>query len=152
MKRLFMFAIITFVLTACQPKDDSRQTPATDGANNEKLIQEYFRLFNKHDWQQMAAMYTDTAEFKDPSLGQGIVKQTHEQIIKKYSELEQMIPDVRDSVVTIYPSGDKHTIVEFTSTGTAPDKSKFTLPICTIFTIENGRITQDFTYYDNFSE
>ncbi|WP_262892331.1 hypothetical protein ACN9ML_07985 [Dyadobacter endophyticus] len=43
-------------------------------------------------------------------------------------------------------------IVEFISTGTAPDKSKFTLPICTIFTIENGNITQDFTYYDNFSE
>jgi len=152
MKRLFMFAISALALTACQPKENSRQTPETDGVDNEKLIQQYFGLFNKHDWRQMAAMYTDTAEFKDPSLGQGIVKQTHEQIIKKYGELQQMIPDVRDSIVTIYPSGDKHTIVEFISTGTAPDKSKFALPICTIFTIENGKITQDFTYYDNFSE
>ena len=43
-------------------------------------------------------------------------------------------------------------IVEFISTGTAEDGSQFELPICTIFTIENGKITKDFTYYDNFNE
>ena len=26
------------------------------------------------------------------------------------------------------------------------------MPICTIFTIENGLITKDFTYFDNFEE
>lgn len=144
--------IIALLSLACQPKETSRETPATATSDNESLVKQYFDHFNKHDWQQMAAMYSDTAEFKDPSLGEGIVKQTHGQIIKKYGELQQMIPDVRDSVVTIYPSGDKHLIVEFVSTGTAPDQSKFALPICTIFTIANGKITQDFTYYDNFSE
>jgi ketosteroid isomerase-like protein len=152
MKNLFIIAFGVLVLSACQSKENGRQMPETANINNEKLVRQYFRHFNKHDWQQMAAMYADTAEFKDPSLGEGIVKQTHEQIVKKYGELQQMIPDVRDSIVTIYPSGDKHIIVEFNSTGTAPDKSKFTLPICTIFTIENGKISQDFTYYDNFSE
>jgi ketosteroid isomerase-like protein len=100
----------------------------------------------------MANMYTETADFKDPSLGQGIVKQTREQIVKKYEELSQAFPDVKDEVVSIYPSGDKHIIVEFISTGTAPDSSKFELPICTIFTFENGLIIKDFTYYDNFEE
>lgn len=152
MKNFFAFILSILALFACQPKETSHETPVTGGLGNEKLVKEYFEHFNKHDWQQMAAMYSDTAEFKDPSLGEGIVKQSHEQIIKKYSELQQMIPDVRDSVVAIYPSGDKHTIVEFISTGTAPDQSKFALPICTIFTIENGKISQDFTYYDNFSE
>jgi hypothetical protein len=38
------------------------------------------------------------------------------------------------------------------SSGTAPDSSKLELPICTILTIENGKITQDFTYYDNFED
>jgi len=52
----------------------------------------------------------------------------------------------------MYSSGDKHVIVEFISTGTAPDNSKFELPICTIFTIENKKITKDFTYYDNFED
>ena len=41
-------------------------------------------------------------------------------------------------------------IVEFVSTGTAPDGTKFELPIVSIFTIEEGMITKDWTYYDNF--
>jgi ketosteroid isomerase-like protein len=98
----------------------------------------------------MANMYAETADFKDPALGKGIIKQTREQIIKKYGELSQLFPDLKDEVVSIYPSGNKHVIVEFISRGTAPDSSKFELPICTVFTIENGLITKDFTYYDNF--
>lgn len=82
------FSITLFVallLASCQ------QTPApptaeSSDAKNLELIQTYFKHFNAHDWQKMAA----------------------------------------------------------------PDNSKFTLPICTVFTIENGLITQDFTYYDNF--
>jgi ketosteroid isomerase-like protein len=118
--------------------------------NNEKLVKEYFELFNKHDWVKMAGMYAEPAEFKDPSLGQGIVSQTREQVIAKYSQLSEMFPDLKDEIVNIYPSGEKHIIVEFKSTGTALDSTKFELPICTIFTIENGIITKDFTYYDNF--
>ena len=119
---------------------------------NEKIVRQYYEHFNKHEWKKMAEMYTQVSDFKDPSLGQGIVKQTRQQIIEKYSGLSEMFPDVKDGIVQIYPSGDKHIIVEFISTGTAPDGSKFELPICTIFTIENGQITKDFTYYDNFEE
>ena len=63
-----------------------------------------------------------------------------------------VFPELYDEVIQVYPSGDNHIIVEFVSTGTAPDDSKFELPICTIFTFENGKITKDFTYYDNFEE
>jgi len=63
-----------------------------------------------------------------------------------------MFPDVKDEIANLYPSGDKNIIVEFVSRGTAPDNSKFDLPICTIFTIENGMITKDFTYCDNFDD
>lgn len=121
-------------------------------SNNEKLVKQYFDHFNKHEWKKMAGMYTATAEFKDPSLGPGIVKMTPAQVIKKYTELSQNSPDVHDKIINIYPSGEKHIIVEFISSGTAPDASKFELPICTIFTIENGLITKDFTYFDNFEE
>lgn len=150
MKNLLIVSLLA--LAACQPKEASQETPAATASDNEKIVKEYFGHFNKHDWQKMAAMYVDSAEFKDPSLGHGIVKQSHEQIIKKYGELQQLFADVRDSIVTTYPSGDKHIVVEFISRGTAPDKTTFELPICTIFTIENGKIAQDFTYYDNFSE
>ena len=97
-------------------------------------------------------MYSEISEFKDPSLGKEIVKQTRQQIIDKYSELTQIFPDLHDRVIQTYPSGDKHIIVEFISTGTAPDNSKFELPVCTILTIENGVITKDFSYFDNFDE
>jgi ketosteroid isomerase-like protein len=147
MKVVAIFAFAVLVLYSCKNNHGAMYT-----SKNEQLIKQYFEHFNHHDWTKMAAMYSATAEFKDPSLGTGIVKQTREQTVKKYSELNQTFPDLHDQVVNIYPSGDKHIIVEFISTGTAPDQTKFELPICTIFTIENGEITKDFTYYDNFED
>ena len=119
---------------------------------NEKIISQYFENFNRHEWEKLAGMYTEVSDFKDPTLGPGIVKQTRQQIKEKYAELSEMFPDVRDEIIQIYTSGNKHIIVEFVSSGKAPDGSKFELPICTIFTIENGKITKDFTYYDNFED
>lgn len=121
-------------------------------STNEKLVKQYFEHFNNHEWTKMANMYAETTDFKVPSLGQGIVKQTRQQIVDKYSELNKVFPDLHDQVVQTYPSGDQHIIVELVSTGTAPDHSKFELPICVIFTIENGLITKDFSYFDNFDE
>ena len=121
-------------------------------STNEKLVKQYFEHFNNHEWTKMANMYAETTDFKDPSLGQGIVKQTRQQIVDKYSELHKVFPDLHDQVIQTYPSGDKHIIVEFVSSGTAPDHSKFELPICTIFTIENGLIIKDFSYFDNFED
>lgn len=147
MKHLIpLFAI--FALISCNSQNQKNVT-TTD---NEKLVRQYFEHFNKHEWTKMANMYAETSEFKDPSLGQGIVKQTRQQIIDKYSELNKVFPDIHDQVIQMYPSGDKHIVVEFVSSGTAPDNSKFELPICTVFTIENGIITKDFTYFDNFDE
>jgi len=115
---------------------------------NIRIARSLFKYFNQHDWEKMAALYAELADFKDPSFGQETVKQTREQIVQKYRELEEMSRDVRDDVLQVYPSGDEHVIVEFVSSGTAPDGTKWTLPICTIFTLENGQITKDFTYYD----
>jgi ketosteroid isomerase-like protein len=69
--------------------------------------------------------------------------------VQKYSEMQKMMPDIRDSIVAVYPSGEKNVVIEFISTGTGPDGKPFALPICSILTIENGFITRDFTYYDN---
>ena len=117
---------------------------------NTELIKQYFTHFNNHDWEKMANTYADPAEFKDPSFGLGVVTQTRAQTIEKYREMSEMFPDLHDEVLQMYPSGDNHLIVEFVSSGTAPDGSTFELPICAIFTIEDGLITKDFTYFDNF--
>lgn len=144
MKKLLLLFIVTYALISCNEQKQKTMSIS----DNEKLVKTYFDYFNKHDFASMANMYTDTAEFKDPSLGQGIVKQTRQQTIVKYTELAKIFPDLYDQVIKIYPSSDKHIIVEFVSSGTGPDKVKFELAICTIFTIENGLITKDFTYYD----
>lgn len=148
MKQIALIFLLFIAITGCNTQKSKTMT----NTENEKLILQYFEYFNNHDWAKMAGMYIETVEFKDPSLGLGIVQQTRQQIIAKYAELHQMFPDLNDKVLQIYPSGNNHVIVEFISSGTSPEGSKFELPICTIFTIENGMITKDFTYYDNFEE
>lgn len=149
MKKIITILIATIVLISCSNQTSNNNTTLSE---NEKIIRKYYEYFNKHDWEKMAGMYVEVSDFKDPSLGKGIVKQTRQQIIEKYTGLSEMFPDVNDQIIQVYPSGDKHIIVEFISTGTTPSGTKFNLPICTIFTIENGKITKDFTYYDNFED
>ncbi len=145
MKKIIILITILSICS-CTTKNNKESN------SNEELVKQYFTYFNNHEWKKMAEMYSENAEFKDPSLGEGIVKQTHQQIIEKYSELNGIFTDIKDEVIKTYPSGKNHIIVEFISSGTAPDNSKFELPICTIFTIENGKITKDFSYFDNFEE
>ncbi len=145
-----LLAAILLISCNNQNTNDLETNVAT--RENERIVRQYYEHFNDHEWEKMAGMYREVSDFKDPSLGQGTVKQTRQQIIEKYSGLSAVFPDVKDEIVQIYPSGDKHMIVEFVSTGTAPDGSTFELPICTIFTIENGMIIKDFTYYDNFED
>lgn len=147
MKRILFLIFATTSLFSCKeaaPKEEKNECEA--------VAEKLYEHFNNHDWVKMADLYIENAEFKDPSLGTGIVKQTKKQIIEKYSALNKVFPDIKDKVIKMYPSGENNVIVEFVSSGTAPDKSKFELPICSILTIENGKITQDFTYYDNFEE
>jgi ketosteroid isomerase-like protein len=146
MKKLFLGLVLIVNLYACNSDKSMKEN------DNQALVNNYFKHFNAHDWQKMAEMYADTANFKDPSLGIGVVKQTHQQTIKKYSELAGIFPDLRDDVMATYPSGENHIVVEFVSSGTGPDGVRFQLPICTIFNIKNGKIIQDFTYYDNSQE
>lgn len=147
MRKLFLLMVTVCTLISCTNQNQSK---VVDTSENEKIVKQYFEHFNSHNWKKMAEMYTETADFKDPSLGKGIVKQTRKQTQDKYAELNKIFPDLHDKVIQIYPSGENHIVVEFISTGTAPDNSKLELPICTVFTIENGLVTKDFTYFDNF--
>lgn len=147
MRKVLFLVLTSFLAIGCKDA-----TPKDVSIDNLKVVEKLYEHFNNHNWKAMSELYVENAEFKDPSLGTAIVKQTKKQIEEKYTELNKLFPDINDRVIKMYPSGEKNIIVEFVSTGTGPDKSKFELPICTIFTIENGKITKDFTYYDNFDE
>ena len=144
-----MRTIVIILLISCTVSCSEKENYSEQANKNNEIVKQYYEHFNNHEWQKMAEMYIETAEFKDPSLGEGIVKMTRAETVTKYSELNKIFPDIHDRVIKTYPSGKKNIIVEFISTGTALDNSKFELPICTIFTIENGKITKDFTYFDN---
>ncbi|MGF6929815.1 ketosteroid isomerase-like protein [Chitinophaga sp. W2I13] len=116
--------------------------------SNTLIVKDLFEAFNEHDWKKLAACYKDTATFLDPSFGPDPVQRTREQTAQKYKELQQQFPDIHDEVVNVY--GDKnHITVEFISSATGPDGKKWRLPICTVFTIDDGKIEKDYTYYDN---
>ena len=148
MRKLLISLAALGALASCEPKATVTVAPADNTAANKALLDTYFGHFNRHDWQKMADMYVDKPEMKDPAYGIKNVFMTKAEIVQKYQELQQAIPDVHDSVLAMYPSGD-NVIVEFESTGTAPDSTRFTLPICTVFEIKDGKITKDLTYYDN---
>lgn len=149
--KIKLFLIVVFSL--CFLLSDGKVSALTNSKEkNATIAKRVFEYFNQHEWEKMAALYADPAEFLDPAFGQKAVKQTRQQTVKKYKEMEAMSKDIRDDVVQLYAAGDKTVIVEFVSSGTAPDGTKWSLPICTIFTIENGLITKDHTYYDNPSE
>lgn len=148
MKNYIIFLLIVLCFTACT---QSKETINNETITNENLeiIEKYFKHFNDHNWEKMAKMYVEKPSMKDPAFGLNAVEMTQDSILKKYIELSQIIPDVKDSVIKMYLS-NKNVIVEFESKGTGLDGKKFTLPICTIFEIENGKISKDYTYYDNF--
>jgi ketosteroid isomerase-like protein len=152
MNRLRHACALTSLLlvSSCAPPAPQQSAPASaipGGA--EAYVTDFFATFNAHEWDKLAALYAEPAEFLDPSFGTEPVQQTRAQVAGKYAELAKLFPDLRDSVVAVYASGDRHVTVQFVSSGTAPDGSRFTLPICTVFTIENGLVTRDHTYYDN---
>ncbi len=147
MNRTYLLALVSFfIIIACNNANNlfsSRQE------KNVALVKQVFERFNKHDFQGMAALYADPAEFKDPSFGKAIVKQSRQQIATKYAKIKQLYPDVKDEIVGIYPSGDDHVIVEFISSASSIEGDEWEMPVCTIFTIEEGLITRDYNYYDN---
>jgi ketosteroid isomerase-like protein len=146
----FMRLFVTVIIAAAFLLSCSGNNITVEKSNeNIKLINDFFQHFNNHDWQKMASMYADTAYFLDPSYGTDIVSQTPVQTAEKYAELAKIFPDLKDSIVAIYASGEKHVITEFISKGTGPDGAQLYLPIATVFTIENGKIIRDNTYYDN---
>jgi hypothetical protein len=140
MKTAIAFTFLLLLHLSCSSLSD-------EGKKNEALARKMFEAFNQHNWEAMAAYYSDFALFLDPSLGKEYVKQTRNDVIEKYKGYQQMFPDIQDNVKGIYPSGDKVT-VEFVSTGHSRDSLSFTLPIISVLAFKNGLIVKDATYYD----
>jgi steroid delta-isomerase-like uncharacterized protein len=113
MKKIISLFILCIGITNC--KNEIQQVP--HAIDHEAFVKKYFEYFNQHNWEKLAGLYADTAQFKDPTLGKDIVLQTRQQTIKKYSELNNVFPDLNDEVINTYASDSNHVIMEFVSTG-----------------------------------
>lgn len=153
MKNYFLLLLI-LMFEACNNNSPAPDVAVTKeeikpGETNTAIIKQLYEAFNAHNWEKMAALYIDSASFLDPAYGQNFVKQSHADMVKHYQGLESWSPDVKDSVTFIAAVNENKVLVQFTSTGTmAKEKIKWSLPICNVFTIENGKIVKDETYYD----
>jgi ketosteroid isomerase-like protein len=139
MKPTYTF-ILFLAITACTSSNDIQQ-------QNIVTVQNMFDAFNKHQWQTMSEYYIERASFLDPSFGKDYVIKTRKETADKYAEMQELFPDIHDEVIALYPSGDIVT-AEFISTGTLNDSISFKLPIVTVFTLKDGKIIRDATYYD----
>jgi ketosteroid isomerase-like protein len=131
--------LILLIPFACSPIEEDQ---------NKEIATKMFQAFNDHDWIKMTTYYSSDAMYLDPAYGLEFTTKSQNEIVEKYSAMEQTFPDIHDSITSIYAMGNKVT-VEFISTGSSGDSIKFTLPICTVLTFQNGKIVRDATYYDN---
>jgi ketosteroid isomerase-like protein len=118
------------------------------GQRNIELTQKMFAAFNAHNWQEMASCYAVDAKYLDPAYGQNFVYKSHQEIVAKYFEMQQLFPDIKDSIVDMQAVNNQ-VVVQFVSSGSSGDSIQFKLPICTVLTFANGKIVKDATYYDN---
>jgi ketosteroid isomerase-like protein len=140
MKKIIRLLLSAMLLASCQSGKQE--------ADNIAKAKEMFDAFNRHEWAVMTRFYSEPASFLDPSYGVEYVDKTRNEIAGKYSGMQKIFPDIHDELIGIYASDDKVT-VEFVSTGTAADGSKFRLPIISVLTFKDGAIVRDATYYDN---
>jgi hypothetical protein len=147
--RFSLLGALTCALIACQSSTSAPETQGTVERNVE-LAKKAFATFNAHDWAAHANCFSESCKNLDPSLGSDYVVLDHKEKVAKYEKLNQWSPDIKDSITNIFGAGDK-VLVQFISSGTARMDStdqKWSLPICTVFTIKEGLIVMDETYYD----
>ena len=121
MKNKLFIIVLIITLISCNNKNKNAMLNQSETIN-EKIVKQYFVHFNNHEWQKMAELYADTVEMKDPTMGIQVVNFNQSDIINKYSELHQMIPDVKDSIVK-YPSHEVPSIVFFPNSGAIAHRS-----------------------------
>jgi len=141
------FLCLWLVTNACS---FDKKTEGEVANHNIELAKAAFSAFNEHDWVKQASYFSDTCRFLDPSYGTEYKLVNRAQKVVKYSGMQITSPDIRDDISSIFAAGDK-VVVQFVSSGTArtPEGSyQWSLPICSVFTFQDGLIVRCETYYN----
>jgi ketosteroid isomerase-like protein len=124
----------------------ANSTATSNGVESpaQAVVRRLFSAFNRHDLDAIAHLYAgdavlDSTDFCAKRLGPEAVRRT-------YSELFRLFPDITDRVVASVASEDR-VAVQFVShsQGFMPTQE---IRLATFFTIRNGLILTDETYFD----
>jgi ketosteroid isomerase-like protein len=138
-RTILIFLMATGVATA---------TSATSGADmkSNDPVRLKFAAFNKHDVDAIEQIYASGATLHSPdcpSLTGNV------QIADTYRKIFDAIPDAKDTLETLETSAN-HVYAQFVLTGHyngAQDKP-INVRIISVYTVKNGHIIEDSTYYD----
>ncbi len=125
--------------------DASEETTGTT-APEQAPVDAYFAAFNRHDVDAVIAFYSADATMLDPTYDEPV--KGKDAIRQHVADRFAVVPDVHDEVVsTVVQPG--FAAIELVATGTAVGApGPFTLPLASFFTIDDGKIVRDATYYD----
>ena len=146
MFRFFCFFCLIGLLCACT---SGPKPPAVDDQtdSNLTLIKNLYAAANRHDWPEVASYYSNPTRFLEPSMGADYHPVLHEEIIARYVSLEEAYSNFRMEIVGIYPYRNTVT-VEYVSTGAEITGHLWKLPMCSVFTLKDGKIVQEAVYYN----
>lgn len=121
----------------------------------EQIITSHFDALNQHNLDMLAQQYNDSSRtasvgWEGIKTGAGAVRENYK---RYFATSPDLIYKVKNTIIH-----DNVAIVEYTSTGTMakPEKGepdymtgkKYTLQNCSIFTITDGKISTEMTYFD----
>jgi hypothetical protein len=111
-----------------------------------EVVRGKFTAFNQHDVGAIEAIYARGATLNSPDYSD-LVGNTA--IADTYRRLFDSIPDAKDNIQVLESVG-KHVYVQFVLSGhwNGIQDKPIGVRIMAVYTIENGRIIEDATYYD----
>jgi steroid delta-isomerase-like uncharacterized protein len=131
---------------------------ASPTTNPVQVVNSHFRFLNSHNIDSIASQYTSDATLFSVNFDTVYIGGTG--IKSAYTRYFKGTPDLHYTITHIF-SNDTSVTVEYESTGTmqnlepsVPDfmrGKKYTLKNCTVFTIKDGKIIRDASYFDQVS-
>jgi ketosteroid isomerase-like protein len=107
-------------------------------------VQRLFSAFNRHDLDMMARLYASDAIIESPDFCSA--RHGPEGVRKTYAELFRAFPDIVDQVTGYLVSGER-IAVQFVAHSQRFEPAQG-LRLATFFTIRDGLIVRDETYFD----
>ena len=138
--RFMALVCLAGVSCACSAPASRRQ------ADVEMTVRQKFAAFNRHDADAIQSIYGANAVLHSPDYP-GLTGNVS--IAGTYRQLFAAIPDARDEIQSFDAIGDK-VYVQFTLTGHWEGEPARVLQvtIVSIYTVKDGHIADDTTYYD----